>query len=125
MPIARARIALSRDARNAYPKGAATTRCTMISPLPAITSAALPHLEAAKGNALKKIEYFVSDLLDGGKKSFLNGKSLSAADLYAYIVLSWTGFLGIQLPAGAQAYFDGLKALEAIQKGHAVLSAAA
>jgi glutathione S-transferase len=78
--------------------------------------------EGAKGNALKKIDQLIV-LLDGGKKSFLNGKSLSAADLYAYIVLSWTGYLGITLSAEAQAYFDGIKANEAVQKGHAAIKA--
>jgi glutathione S-transferase len=78
--------------------------------------------EGAKANALKKIDHLVG-LLDGGKKSFLNGKSLSAADLYAYIVLSWSGYLGITLPAAAQAYFDGIKANEAVQKGHAAIAA--
>lgn len=78
--------------------------------------------EGAKGIALKKIDQLVG-LLDGGKKSFLNGKTLSAADLYAYIVLSWTGYLSIELPAAAQAYFDGIKANEGVQKGHAAISA--
>ena len=78
--------------------------------------------EVAKGNALKNIDQLVG-LLDGGKKSFFNGKTLSAADLYAYIVLSWTGYLGIQLSSEAQAYFDGIKANEGVQKGHAAMSA--
>jgi glutathione S-transferase len=79
--------------------------------------------EAAKANAVKKIDHLVEGWLDGGKKSFLNGKSLSAADLYAYIVLSWTGYLGIQLTPQAQAYFDGIKAHEGVQKGHAAIAA--
>jgi glutathione S-transferase len=77
--------------------------------------------EGAVANALRRIEKLMVRL-DGGKKSFLNGKSLSAADLYAYIVLSWTGFLGITLPANAQAYFDGIKANEHVQKGHAAMA---
>jgi glutathione S-transferase len=76
--------------------------------------------EGAKGNALKKIDQLVSLL---GGKSFLNGKTLSAADLYAYIVLSWTGYLGLQLTPAAQAYFDGIKANEGVQKGHAAIAA--
>lgn len=79
--------------------------------------------EGAKGMATKKIDQLVS-LLDGGKKQFLNGTSLSAADVYAYIVLSWTGYLGIPLSAEAQAYFDGIKAHEGVQKGHAAIQAA-
>lgn len=78
--------------------------------------------EGAIANALRRVEKLIVRL-DGGKKSFLNGKSLSAADLYAYIVLSWCGFLGITLPAAAQAYFDGIKANEHVQKGHAAMAA--
>ena len=77
--------------------------------------------EAAKGNALKKIDQFI--VLLGDNKTFLNGKTLSAADIYAYIVLSWTGYLSIPLSAAAQAYFDGIKANEAVQKGHAAITA--
>jgi glutathione S-transferase len=79
--------------------------------------------EAAIANALRRIDKLVAKL-EGGKRSFLNGKSLSAADVYAYIVLSWAGFVGVTLPPAAQAYFDGLRANEAIQKAHAVMSAA-
>ena len=48
----------------------------------------------------------------------------SAADIYAYIVLSWTGFLGMTLSAPAQAYFDGIKADERVAKAQSVLAAA-
>jgi glutathione S-transferase len=79
--------------------------------------------DAAIANALRRIDKLVVKL-DGGKRSFLNGKSLSAADVYAYIVLSWAGFVGVTLPAAAQTYFDGLKSNEAIQKAHAAMTAA-
>lgn len=79
--------------------------------------------EGAKGQAAKKIDVLVS-MLGGDKQSFLNGKTLSAADLYAYIVLSWTGFLGLSLSPEAQAYFDRVKAHEGVQKGHAAINAA-
>ncbi len=78
--------------------------------------------EAAKGAALKKIDQFVR-VFGLDKSRFLNGNNLSAADLYAYIVLSWTGYLGIQLSPEAQAYFDGIKSNEAVQKGHAAINA--
>lgn len=77
---------------------------------------------AAKTVALKKVDQLLA-YLDGGKKHFLNGTSLSAADIYAYIVLGWTGFLGIDLPAPAKAYYEGLKANEQIAKAHAALNA--
>jgi glutathione S-transferase len=76
--------------------------------------------EAAMANAQKKVDQLLVRL-DGGKKPFLNGKTLSAADLYAYIVLSWSGFLKLPLPAAAQAYFDRIKALDAVQKASAAL----
>ena len=80
--------------------------------------------EAAVANAVKKIDTFVNLYLNGGTKQFLNGTSLSAADIYAYIVLSWTGYVKVPLSAAAQKYFDGIKALDAIQKGHAAITAA-
>lgn len=76
--------------------------------------------EAATANVLRRVDKLVR-MLDG--RRFLNGTSLSAADIYAYIVLSWSGFLGVTLPAAAQAYFDGLKNDESIQKAHAVMMA--
>lgn len=78
--------------------------------------------EAAKAAALKKVDILIG-MLDGGKKSFLNGKTLSAADLYAYIVLTWSGYLELPLPAEAQAYHDRIKGNEAVQKGHAAIAA--
>lgn len=79
--------------------------------------------EAAVANVLRRVDKLVK-LLDGGKKKFLNGTSLSSADLYAYIVLSWSGHVGVTLPPAAQAYFDGLKANEAVTKAQAALAAA-
>ncbi len=76
--------------------------------------------EAAAANALKKIDQLVT-LLDG--KRFLDGASLSAADVYAYVVLSWTGFLKLTLSAPAQAYFDGLTAHAGIKQGLAAIAA--
>lgn len=76
--------------------------------------------EAAGANTLQRVEKFTK-MLDGN--SFLNGKSLSAADVYAYVVLSWAGFLGLTLPAAAQAYLDGLKANEGVQKAQAAMAA--
>lgn len=77
--------------------------------------------EAAKTNALKKVDQLLV-MLDGGNKPFLNGKTLSAADLYAYIVLSWSGHLKLPLPAAAQAYVDRIKALDVVQKAQAALT---
>jgi glutathione S-transferase len=79
--------------------------------------------EAAIGNVLRRVDKLVG-LLDGGKKKFLNGKSLSAADLYAFIVLSWSSSLGVKLPPAAQAYLDGIKAHEQVAKAQKVLASA-
>ena len=76
--------------------------------------------EAAVANVLKRADKLAKML---GGKSYLNGKSLSTADIYAYIVLSWAGFIGVKLPDAIQAYFDGLKANPGIQKGHAAIAA--
>lgn len=78
---------------------------------------------AAMANVQRRVEKLAT-LLEGGKRSFLNGQSLSAADLYAYIVLSWSAPLDIKLPPAAQAYCDKLKAHDAIQKASATMSAA-
>lgn len=78
--------------------------------------------DAAMANVLRRVDKLVT-LLEGGKRSFLNGKSLSAADLYAYIVLSWCPHLGVTLPPAAQAYFDGLKGNESITKASAAMAA--
>jgi len=78
--------------------------------------------EAAKTNVNRRVEQLMG-LLDGGKKAFLNGKSLSAADIYAYIVLSWSTYLGVTLSTAAQAYFDGIKANPAVAKAQASMAA--
>jgi glutathione S-transferase len=78
--------------------------------------------EAAKTNAAKKVDQLLA-FLDGGKKPFLNGKTLSAADLYAYIVLSWSGYLKLQLAAEAQAYADHIKTLDVVQKAQKEMAA--
>lgn len=79
--------------------------------------------EAAMANVLRRVDKFVT-LIDGGKKPFLNGKSLSAADLYAFIVLGWSGFLKVTLPPAAQGYVDALKADPRIQKAQEAMTAA-
>lgn len=76
--------------------------------------------EATSANALRRVEKFLGLL---GDNKYLNGKSLSAADVYAYIVFSWAGFVGLSLPEAAQTYFEGIKADEGIQKAHAAIAA--
>ena len=82
-------------------------------------------VRGARGGDRERVQPFsridkVTARLDGNR--FLNGVSLSAADIYAYVVLSWTGYMELKLPAAAQTYFDALKANEHIQKAHAALA---
>ena len=79
--------------------------------------------EAAMANVQRRVDKFVG-MIDGGKKPFLNGKSLSAADLYAFIVLGWSGFLKVTLPSAAQGYVDALKADPRIESAQAAMTAA-
>lgn len=79
---------------------------------------------AAKANASKKVEQFLN-FLDGGKKRYLNGSSLSAADIYAYIVLGWSKSLGIELPAAAHAYVERIKADPRVAQAQAAIAGAA
>ncbi len=78
--------------------------------------------EAAKTLVGKKVEHLLK-ILDGGKKRYLAGDSLTAADIYAHVVLGWSGFLGVTLPAAAQAYLDGIKADERVAKAATALAA--
>ena len=54
-------------------------------------------------------------------KDFLVGNSLTVADIYAYIVLSWTPFVGLTLEAypNLVAFYDRVKSLPVIQEAHA------
>lgn len=79
---------------------------------------------AQKTVALSKIDILVRDYLKNGERKYIYGDHLSAADIYAYIVLSWHPFVGIELPAGAKAYFEHIKSLDAVQKAHAAIAAA-
>lgn len=76
--------------------------------------------EAAQANLTRRLAK-LDTLLQGN--AFLNGSSLSAADVYAYIVLTWTGFIGFSLPPTSQAYLAGLEANPEIQKAQAALKA--
>ena len=80
---------------------------------------------AQKAVAAAKIDTLVKDFLGGGKKHFVYGDKLSAADIYAYIVLSWTGYVGVPLTEAAKAYFESIGALEGVKKAHAAMNAAA
>jgi len=54
-------------------------------------------------------------------KEFLVGSSLTIADIYAYIVLSWTPFVGLSLDAfpNVAAFYERVRSLPVIQEAHA------
>ena len=56
----------------------------------------------------------------GDGKKFLVGTNLTVADLYTYIVLSWTPYTGLDLATypSIKAYFEGIKALPQVVAGH-------
>jgi glutathione S-transferase len=62
----------------------------------------------------------LNDVLIGDKK-FLVGDYFTVADSYLYIVLSWTGYLQIDLTPfpKVQAYVEGIKNLEAVKAAFA------
>ena len=73
--------------------------------------------------AQKRLTYLENELLKGGKQ-FLVGDSFTIADSYLYIVLSWTGYVGIDLtpyPA-VKAYYEGIGALEGVRAAHALIA---
>ena len=83
--------------------------------------------ELQKAAALKAITTFVEQFLDNGRKKFLNGETLSAADVYAYIVLTWTAFVGIDLPKEspkAQEYLESMASQDVVKKGQAAITKA-
>ena len=67
-----------------------------------------------------KIKKLCELMLKDGR-AFLVGGKFTVADSYTYIVLSWMGYVGIDMgkfPA-AKAYFDGIAALPQVKAAHA------
>lgn len=62
-----------------------------------------------------KLKYMENNLVNGGKK-FLVGDSFTVADSYAHIVLSWVGYLNVDLTPypNLKAYYDGICAIPAV-----------
>jgi glutathione S-transferase len=58
-------------------------------------------------------------------KQFVVGDSLTIADLYLYIALSWCPYVKVDLSPypNVQAYFDGIKNLPQVQSGYAQMTA--
>jgi glutathione S-transferase len=88
------------------------------------TSFYVPDWDAtqAKAAATAKIQQFVKLYLDDGKKAFV-GDALSVADIYAYIVLTWTPLFGLERGAAADAYVAAIAADPRIVAAHAAMNA--
>jgi len=72
--------------------------------------------------ANKKLEYLNKVF---ATEQFLGGSATpTIADFYLYIVLSWTGYVGLNLDAYAnvKAYFEKIKALPAVASAHALIA---
>jgi glutathione S-transferase len=57
-------------------------------------------------------------------KTYLVRETLSVADIYLYIVLSWSAYLKIDLAPypNVQAFFDRVHALPGVQAAHAAIA---
>jgi len=77
-------------------------------------------------NATKKMNYLADELLAKGKKNFILGDKFTAVDAYAYIVLGWTGYLGIKIDdfPVLKAYRERVAALPEVKKAHDLMNAA-
>jgi len=73
----------------------------------------------AKENLAKKLT-FLNDHYLGKGQTFLYGSHFTVADSYAYIMLTWTFYVGVSLDAfpNVNKYFNHIKSLDFIQAGH-------
>eukprot|EP01124_Arcella_intermedia_P022737 TRINITY_DN3448_c0_g1_i1.p1 TRINITY_DN3448_c0_g1~~TRINITY_DN3448_c0_g1_i1.p1 ORF type:complete len:249 (+),score=40.95 TRINITY_DN3448_c0_g1_i1:22-747(+) len=72
-----------------------------------------------KARAAKKLDYLEKTLI--GDKEFLVGEKFSIADSYLYIVLSWSGYVGVDISGytRVQAYYDRIASLPKVKEAHA------
>jgi glutathione S-transferase len=70
----------------------------------------------------KKFDYVQNTLLKD--KTYLVGDKFSIADSYLYIVLSWTGYVGVDLTPypGLQAYSANIAKLPNVVAAHAAMA---
>jgi len=78
-----------------------------------------------KERAYQKFEYLTKNDLNG--KNYLVGDSFTIADAYLYIVLSWSGYVGLTLDNHPviKAYFERIGGLDFVKEAHALANAAA
>jgi glutathione S-transferase len=70
----------------------------------------------------RRLGYVEKHVVNG--RQFVVGDSLTIADLYLYIVLTWTPYVKVDLSPypNVQRYFDGIKNLPQVQAGHAQIA---
>ena len=86
---------------------------------PLFNPALAPELaEHYRNKAATKLQY-INDKLVGSKK-FLIGDHFTVADAYLYVVLSWMGYLKIDLTPfpNVVAYFEHIHGMEAVKAAH-------
>ena len=72
-----------------------------------------------RGKLTQKLQYINNHLI--GDKPFVVGNSFTIADAYLYIVLSWAGYVKVDLApfSNIVAYSARIAALENVQAAHA------
>lgn len=82
---------------------------------PTLTADTKAHVTA---NAHRRLDFLDKELAD---KPYMTGEKVSIADLYLYIVLTWTPYVGLTLDkhAHVKAFFERVGALDAVKAAHA------
>jgi glutathione S-transferase len=74
---------------------------------------------AAKGPLVEELGHACKFQIKGGK--FL-GSQFTVADVYAYICLSWSQYVGVTLEGPVEAYFKGIQAIEGVGSVHQAIN---
>lgn len=82
---------------------------------------------AQKQRVATKLDYISKTLLPASKGKFLFSDDLDIASIYLYIVLSWSGYVGVDLTPypTIQAFSGHVGAHKTVQAAHAEMNAAA
>jgi glutathione S-transferase len=68
--------------------------------------------KAAAGQQIEKRLALIADNLDS---DYLKGAEVSVADAYLFVMLTWAGKQGVELPGGLAAYYERMKARPAVR----------
>jgi len=81
--------------------------------------------EEKEKNAHNKLKYFNDNQVGKGQQ-FIVGNKLTIADIYAYIILSWTGYVGLSLDGypNAKKFYEHIGSLDQVKNAQAALKAA-